>query len=180
MAQFLYLDSSHRDVLKAASFASRRFDGRMRENPPEQQIEHAYRVANLVRNLLMFEEPSYSVLALLHDVLEKTPTGVSHLKDVFGESVARDVETLSKPPGPLDDEAEAAYVQGILDGPDEVVAVKIADLIDNLVSRFHFGQHEETLAKARGFLEELEQRKLGVRLRVARQVLSNTIDQIGG
>ena len=184
MAQFLYLDSTQREVLKAATFANQRFEGHFRSNPQEPEIEHAYRVASIVRNLLQFEEPVYSVVALLHDVLEKSSTDVRLVNSVFGKNVVAEVCALTRPAAgqkATKEESSAAedkYIAGIFAASEVALAVKTADLIDNLISRSHAGDPKPTLEKAEEFMRALNLHPLSVRMKVAKHMLANTIDQV--
>lgn len=177
MAQFLYLDSTQREVLKAASFVNRHLEGYRREDPDEPEVDHAYRVANVVRNVLLLDKPVYSVVALLHDVLEKTTTEAALVEAVFGTEVVLAVQALTRPEGD-GEEAEDAYVAQILEASDVAVAVKMADLMDNLITRIHSDSLEKTVARATHFLEATGDASLSASLRVPRQMLANTIRQV--
>ncbi|WP_009964360.1 HD domain-containing protein [Verrucomicrobium spinosum] len=174
MAQFLYLDSTDSDVLKAASFANRHLDGFRRSDPDEPEADHAYRVANIVHNVLLLDAPEYSVVALLHDVLEKTPTDPGLVEAVFGTSVALAVQALTR----QEEMPEADYITQVLQGSDVAVAVKVADLMDNLIARLHSPDLIHTIENAILFLEAMKRAPLPVNLRVARQMLANTILQV--
>lgn len=174
MAQFLYLDSTDSDVLQAASFANRHLEGFRRSDPAEPEADHAYRVANIVHNVLLLDAPEYSVVSLLHDVLEKTPTDPGLIEAVFGTSVFLAVQALTRP----EDLSEADYIAQVLNGSDVAVAVKVADLMDNLIARFHSPKLKQTIEKAEMFLEAMRRSPQPANLRVARQMLANTIRQV--
>lgn len=72
-------------------------------------------------------------VAILHDVLEDTPTGFEEVKELFGEEVARGVQALTK------NESLASKIEKMQDSlkrineePREVGMVKLADRITNL------------------------------------------------
>lgn len=72
--------------------------------------------------------------ALLHDVIEDTPTTYAEVLEGFGPDVAGLVEWLTAPPGG-DEEVLAAYYARLHDeGPPEAHVLKLADRTDNLRS----------------------------------------------
>jgi (p)ppGpp synthase/HD superfamily hydrolase len=72
--------------------------------------------------------------ALLHDVVEDTPTTLAEVEEGFGPQVAELVDWLTAP-GSHDEEAVRAYYARLrADGPSESHILKLADRTDNLRS----------------------------------------------
>lgn len=72
--------------------------------------------------------------ALLHDVVEDTPTTLAEVEEGFGREVAELVEWLTAPDS-HDGEAVAAYYERFrADGPPDAHILKLADRTDNLRS----------------------------------------------
>ncbi|MDR0414133.1 MAG: HD domain-containing protein, partial [Prevotellaceae bacterium] len=71
-------------------------------------------------------------VALLHDVLEDTPTAEAELEAAFGKAVAEGVKALSKNESLPKAECLPDSLRRILQQPKEVWAVKLADRITNL------------------------------------------------
>jgi len=65
--------------------------------------------------------------ALLHDVIEDTPTTYDELKEVFSEEIATIVEILTHRKG----ESYVDYIHRVKQNP-HAVSIKIADICDNL------------------------------------------------
>lgn len=75
-----------------------------------------------------------SQAALLHDVIEDTPTTLAEVDEGFGPAVAELVEWLTCPPSG-DREAVGAYYERLMkDGPAAAHVLKLADRTDNLRS----------------------------------------------
>jgi (p)ppGpp synthase/HD superfamily hydrolase len=70
--------------------------------------------------------------ALLHDVLEDTPTPVSAVVARFGQRVADGVKALTKSPALPKAEAMRDSLERIQQQPPEIALVKLADRITNL------------------------------------------------
>jgi (p)ppGpp synthase/HD superfamily hydrolase len=99
-------------------------------------ITHPAQVAAEVLGIWM-QSPNFNLnfalqLALLHDVLEDTPTTIQEIETEFGEIVALGVDALSKKsdiPSPL---RMAHSLDRILKQHDEVAIVKMCDRVCNL------------------------------------------------
>lgn len=72
--------------------------------------------------------------ALLHDVVEDTPTTVAEVHQGFGLDVAELVEWLTCPPGRDPVAVDTYYTQLAGDGPPTAHVLKLADRTDNLRS----------------------------------------------
>ncbi len=116
-------DLTHRDVLLARLIAERLHDGQLRLDD-EPYFGHVERVGEDVRAL----GPRAAVVGYLHDALEDTDLEPCALRSLFGDDVAADVEALTRGT----EEPYADYIERVRAGSDVAVAVKLADLRDNL------------------------------------------------
>ncbi len=71
--------------------------------------------------------------ALLHDTIEDTNADRETIERLFGESVARLVGAVTLEPGISYDEQEHRYLKRIIGSSPEAIAIKAADLTDNLL-----------------------------------------------
>jgi (p)ppGpp synthase/HD superfamily hydrolase len=78
--------------------------------------------------------PALFQAALLHDVLEDTPTTLFELQEGFGPEVAELVEWLTAPSSDDADAVTAYYARLAADGPPTAHVLKLADRTDNLRS----------------------------------------------
>jgi len=78
--------------------------------------------------------PALFQAALLHDVLEDTPTTLFEVREGFGPEVAELVEWLTAPSGDDADAVSAYYARLAGDGPLPAHVLKLADRTDNLRS----------------------------------------------
>jgi (p)ppGpp synthase/HD superfamily hydrolase len=72
--------------------------------------------------------------ALLHDVIEDTPTTLEEVQEGFGADVAELVVWLTCPPSRDRDAVDAYYARLLGDGPQAAHVLKLADRTDNLRS----------------------------------------------
>lgn len=94
------------------------------------------------------EQPDLAIAcALLHDVVEDTPTTLDQIQARFGPSVARGVAALSKDPRVGDKPAQMRdSLARIRDCRPEVWMVKLADRIHNLREPPGYWTHAKRLA----------------------------------
>ena len=78
--------------------------------------------------------PALFQAALLHDVVEDTPTTLTEVHEGFGPEVAQLVGWLTAPSGDDDDAVAAYYARLAADGPPAAHILKLADRTDNLRS----------------------------------------------
>ncbi len=71
--------------------------------------------------------------ALLHDAVEDTSVTSETIERLFGESVAGLVAAVTLEPGVPYDEQEHRYLKRIIESSPEAIALKAADLTDNLM-----------------------------------------------
>lgn len=103
---------------------------------------------------------NYAVqLALLHDVLEDTPTDWEELKDRFGKKVANGVQALTKNKDLPKTEAMLDSLKRINEMEREVGMVKLADRITNLQEPPSYWRNSKRMAywqEAGKILDSLE------------------------
>lgn len=108
-------------IEKAREFATKKHKGMFRKNSVTPYITHPERVADLLDN------NELKVIAWLHDILEDTHTTYEEIVAEFGETIARDVRTLTH----CDTETYDDYIERISTSPF-MRQVKVADIVANL------------------------------------------------
>lgn len=89
-----YLDSEHvKEIYRAYEFGAKAHAGQQRLSG-EPYIHHPVRVAHILAEMHM--DPESIVAAILHDVIEDTPTAKEHIISEFGDEVAELVDGVSK------------------------------------------------------------------------------------
>jgi (p)ppGpp synthase/HD superfamily hydrolase len=118
---------------QALAFARARHGEQNRRGSETPYWVHLIRVAlELAR--WGVDRPVVVQAALLHDVVEDTPTSVAEVREGFGTEVADLVEWLTCPDG-NDREAVTEYYDRLRDvGPADAHVLKLADRTDNLRS----------------------------------------------
>ena len=113
-------------VEKAIVVAVKAFEGMRGEGDNEKvTISHSLRVG------LTGQNERQMVLGYLHDVVEDTPLTIGLLEDIgFPENILNDLELLTHSYGTL---TYQGYINKIeLRGSQDVLAVKLNDLVDNI------------------------------------------------
>lgn len=122
--------------LAALAFAARRHEGQRVPGTGFPYIAHLTSVAQEVMAALAAEPGRDGTLAvtaaLLHDVLEDTPTAPEAVAEAFGPQVLAAVQALTKRADLPKAEAMADSLERIRRQPAEVWMVKLADRIVNL------------------------------------------------
>lgn len=122
--------------LAALDFAARRHEGQTVPGTGFPYIAHLTSVAQEVMAALAAEPGRDGTLAvtaaLLHDVIEDTPTPPEAVEERFGPRVLAAVRALSKNPDLPKPAAMADSLDRIRQQPTEVWMVKMADRIVNL------------------------------------------------
>jgi len=114
-------------ISKAIAFAHKAHEGVYRNYTGEPYVEHVVRVADKVWLTGRSDVEMYAA-ALLHDVIEDTPTKAEDLLAAgFTPRTVGLVVTLSRVP----DESYEDFILRIMKDPD-AVTIKIADITDNL------------------------------------------------
>lgn len=106
-----------------------------RRNDGTPYIWHPSRVAKIILDELKIMDPDMICAALLHDVLEDSPTLTPQILEYnFNPYVAYVVETLTKDikaEGELRDQIDKQYVKKISVASDDCKIIKLADRLDN-------------------------------------------------
>ena len=128
--------------LRALDFAAERHAGQLLPGSQLPYLVHLVSVAAEVMRAIALEPvdaPDLAVTcALLHDVVEDTPTTADEVAARFGAEVARGVVALSKDPAlPKDAQLDDSLAR-IRTSPREIWVVKLADRITNLQEPPHY------------------------------------------
>lgn len=123
---------------RAMEIALRAHHGQVNKHNGEPYILHVMRVARSVRD--KYNDPDFTAVAWLHDVVEDTDTTLEYLFKVFWDEpqIPQAVSRLTKTRGQSNDE----YYRNIL-GNKLAVAVKLEDIHDNF-RRNHLIEDEGT------------------------------------
>lgn len=110
-----------RRIIRAIRFASRAHKGQLYSDEP--YINHVLRVAECVAERSL----EHVLVAILHDVVEDTPTSVYHVRYMQGHDVAEAVDALTRRP-------KEEYKEYILRVKRNALAtqVKLCDVTDHL------------------------------------------------
>ncbi len=120
-------------LLEALDFAAVRHSAQRRKGPDAAPyVNHLIEVAALVANVGQIEDADVLIAAVLHDVIEDTPTTADEITERFGERVCRFVLALSDDKSlPRRRRRELALEQ--LPHAEQLVhVIKLADLASNI------------------------------------------------
>lgn len=120
-------------LLEALDFAAQRHSAQRRQGPDAAPyVNHLIEVATLLANVGRVDDVEVLIAAVLHDVLEDTPTTPSEVEAAFGSRVLSLVEALSDDPTlPRERRHELALL--LLPGRSAFAKViKLADLTSNI------------------------------------------------
>ena len=118
---------------RALAFARARHDDQCRRGSDTPYWVHLVRVALELARWGQ-DSPVLGQAALLHDVVEDTPTTSTEVREGFGSEVADLVDWLTAPPS-SDTEAVIAYYERLTtEAPPTAHVLKLADRTDNLRS----------------------------------------------
>ncbi|WP_433613740.1 HD domain-containing protein [Dactylosporangium sp. CA-139114] len=113
-------------VLDAAvAFAAERH-GDQRRPAGEPYVEHLLEALEVLVEAVGERDPDTLCAAVLHDVVEDTPTTLDEVRERFGPRVAELVGWVTK----QGDREE--YLAALRDAPDAALAVKLADRVSNV------------------------------------------------
>lgn len=136
--------------LRAVRFAAAAHHGQKLPGSELPYLVHVAQVAAEVMAALAVEPADRPDLALacalLHDVVEDTPTTLADVEAAFGRDVAAGVAALSKDPNLPKDQAMADSLRRIRQQPREVWWVKLADRIVNLEPPPHYWKPDKIAA----------------------------------
>jgi (p)ppGpp synthase/HD superfamily hydrolase len=136
--------------IRGFQFAANAHQGQTVPGSPLPYITHISLVTMEVIAALQAEDRidgNLAVLcALLHDVIEDTPTTFVDVQEAFGEDVARGVLALTKDPNLTKAEAMVDSLRRIQEQPTAVWMVKLADRITNLLPPPYYWNREKIAA----------------------------------
>jgi (p)ppGpp synthase/HD superfamily hydrolase len=123
-------------MFRAVLYATRAHDGQYRKGTRVPYIVHPLGVA---RYLIETEASLEVVVAgLLHDVAEDTERGIEEIREAFGDEVASLVEAVTEADKELAWEARKQHrLTSLVDAPEAVVRLSLADKLDNLRAIVH-------------------------------------------
>jgi len=99
----------------------------------EPYVEHLLQVVQALVEGAGERAPELLTAALLHDVVEDTPTTMTEVGDTFGADVAELVSWVTQPAaGPNTAVSRAAYLDRLHSAPPAVQKLKLADRMSNV------------------------------------------------
>jgi (p)ppGpp synthase/HD superfamily hydrolase len=138
---------------QAAAFAARAHENQVRKDGLTPYFSHPVRVAFTVALVFGCTDEKVVAAALLHDVIEDTPTDYDDVLEQFGKEVADIVACLSKDMRLVEPQREREYDDQLRDGPWEAKLIKLADVYDNLSDATRKKSRRGLVEKARRALE---------------------------
>jgi len=118
----------------AVAFATERH-GDQRRPAGEPYLEHLLEALAVLVDGVGVTDGDTLCAAVLHDVVEDTPTTLAEVRDRFGDRVAELVDWVTKPePQPGEEPAgvRAAYLDRLREAPEAALTVKLADRLSNV------------------------------------------------
>ena len=120
-------------LLDALDFAAQRHSAQRRKGPDAAPyVNHLIEVAALVANVAQVDDVEVLIAAVLHDVLEDTPTTSSEVSERFGARVCRFVEALSDDKALPRRRRREITLEELPQMEALVKVVKLADLTSNI------------------------------------------------
>lgn len=117
---------------QAASYAARKHLHQTRKDGVTPYMAHPFRVAMTIREVFGESDPEILAAALLHDVIEDTPTDYDMVVRRFGPRVADMVAAMTKDMRMPEEAREAAYDRQLMEAEWGAKLIKLADVYDNL------------------------------------------------
>jgi guanosine-3',5'-bis(diphosphate) 3'-pyrophosphohydrolase len=120
-------------LLEALDFAAQRHSAQRRKGPDAAPyVNHLIEVAMLVASVAQVDDVEVLIAAVLHDVLEDTPTTAAEVESLFGARVCSLVQALSDDKSlPRRKRREIALAE-LPDTDGLVKVIKLADLSSNI------------------------------------------------
>lgn len=112
-------------LTRAMAFALVSHEGQTRPHG-EPYAEHLFEVLEILVVGAHEVDDEVLVSAVLHDVVEDTPTSLEEVRAEFGNGVAELVRWLTKA------ESRADYLAGLRHAPAQAIAIKLADRLSNV------------------------------------------------
>ena len=120
-------------LLEALDFAAERHSAQRRKGPDAAPyVNHLIEVAMLVANVGQVEDVEVLIAAVLHDVLEDTPTTAEEVTARFGARVCRLVEALSDDKALPRKRRRQLTLEELPASEALVKVIKLADLSSNI------------------------------------------------
>jgi len=120
-------------LLEALDFAAERHSAQRRKGPDAAPyVNHLIEVAMLVARVAQVEDVEVLMAAVLHDVLEDTPTSPDEVSARFGPRVLTIVEALSDDKSLPRRRRREITLEGLPQREAPIKIVKLADLTSNI------------------------------------------------
>ncbi len=119
-------------VAQAITLACQAHQGQLRKDGRTPYVGHVIRVGWVLEHVFGIHDPEVLAAGVLHDVIEDTTVDYDDLQRQFGTRVADLVAHLSKDKRRPEPQREEAYHRQLLAAGPEVLAIKLADLLENL------------------------------------------------
>jgi (p)ppGpp synthase/HD superfamily hydrolase len=120
-------------LLQALDFAAERHSAQRRKGPDAAPyVNHLIEVATLVANVGQIDDVEVLIAAVLHDVLEDTPTSADEVTERFGERVCRFVRALSDDKSLPRKRRREITLEELPEMETLVKVIKLADLSSNI------------------------------------------------
>jgi 5'-deoxynucleotidase YfbR-like HD superfamily hydrolase len=161
------LDSPTQIVLHAFRYAAFKHRNQTLSDGVTPYFAHVVRVNWILRDLFRIKDTPTIVAAILHDVVEDTDTDIEEIEDLFGQTIARYVDLLTKNQALPKREREREYDDKLENAPETVKIAKLADLYDNLSRRIGTSRLPSTIKNARRLAEKFKHLLTSQRGRIA-------------
>jgi HD domain len=143
------LNSPTQIVLQAFRFAAFKHRQQTLSDGVTPYFAHVVRVNWILRDLFRIKDTPTVVAAILHDVVEDTDTDIEEVEDLFGKTIARYVDLLTKNQALPKRQRDREYDEKLVNAPETVQIAKLADLYDNLSRRIGTSRLLSTVKNAR-------------------------------
>lgn len=119
--------------MQALDFAAERHSAQRRKGPDAAPyVNHLIEVATLVANVGQVDDVEVLIAAVLHDVLEDTPTSADEVTERFGARVCRFVQALSDDKSLPRKRRREITLEELPEMEELVKVIKLADLSSNI------------------------------------------------
>jgi guanosine-3',5'-bis(diphosphate) 3'-pyrophosphohydrolase len=140
-------------LLRALRFAAFKHRNQTLSDGVTPYFSHVTRVTWILRDLFEVDDHDVLVAAVLHDLIEDTATTLEEISDVFGRTVAKHVDALTKRKELPRKQREEEYEKKLLEAPELVRIAKLADIFDNLSGRIGTPKLARTIVNAKRLTE---------------------------
>lgn len=115
----------------ALSFATEKHSGQFRKGSNQPYVIHPIATTDIVLKYGEGDINLMIVCAMLHDTIEDTQTSFEEIVSLFGKTAAKGVLALSKNSNLPKEQQLSDSLNRILQQPNEIAQIKIADRINN-------------------------------------------------